>query len=202
VTSRLLRTLLVGASFVLWVALPSTASASTLPASIPQCIQAVHQSHSSGLTLAEAQACAPSGVVLSSRRVPTNQAGTFIGKTEHGYVILVNSVGKASGDPCSFDASHLYDVGITDWMGAYFCWNYQGNPWVCCNVQMSCNAWTPGAGCDYRYYNFPLGQYGQVGYVQLEGHFYQTCTFGFGCDDGLMEEIDTYGNYTVWSWSF
>jgi hypothetical protein len=73
---------------------------------------------------------------------------------------------------------------------------------VCCNVQMSCNAWTPGAGCDYRYYNFPLGQSGQVGYVQLTGYFYQTCTFGFGCDDGLMEEIDNYGNDTAWSWSF
>lgn len=129
-------------------------------------------------------------------------AGTFIAKTRHGYAILVNTVGKATGDPCSFNGTHLYDVGVTDWMGATYCWSNQGNPWVCCNVSHNCNPWTPGAGCDYFYYTFPYGQYGAVGVVSLDGYFYQTCTFGFGCDDALNENIDRYGHYWADWWTF
>jgi len=89
-------------------------------------------------------------------------AGTFIAKTRHGHAILVNTIGKASGDPCSFNGTHLYDVGVTDWMGATYCWNNQGNPWVYCNVSRNCNPWTPGAGCDYFYQTFPYETIGRI----------------------------------------
>ena len=129
-------------------------------------------------------------------------AGTFVAKTRYGYAILVNTVGKAIGDPCSFDGTHLYDVGVSDWMGADYCWNYQGNPWVYGSVQHSCNPWTPGSSCDYFYYTFPYSRYGGGGIVSVDGYFYQSCTFGQPCDDVLNENIDHYGNYWADYWAF
>jgi hypothetical protein len=51
-------------------------------------------------------------------------------------------------------------------------------------------------------YTFPYGQYGAAGVVSLDGYFYETCTFGFGCDDVHNENIDRYGNYWADSWTF
>jgi hypothetical protein len=165
---------------------------------IATCIQAVHTGQG-GLTLDEARTCAPSARVTNR----FDGDGTFIARSSRGYVIVLNKhqTKAAGGDPCAFYASQIFDVGVNDWMGAWYCWNYQGNPWVDGSPQIRCNAYAPGATCWYNFTTFPRGQYGSGGYVDVKGWFYQDCALGLACNDWMDGYINNRGNYSSY-WGY
>ena len=167
-----MRKLLLALTLALAFGLPLSAYASSSDRSassdLRACVNALQRSTSPHLTLGQAKHCAPDAIVAASQATGD---GTFIvGTPTKGYVIITNKSGPTTGDPCAWHETTAYDVGVWDWEGATFCWDYRW-AWMSGGAHLNCGTWAPWGACHYYYYT-----HNNWGYLyELVGWFYQQC---------------------------
>ena len=124
VLSALLAAGLLTTSAVTATAAPVPASVHAITACLAQRGDAPH------ISLADAQACAPGASYIT---------------TAHGVIIAVAAptvTQVRNGTSCAFYQWSFWDSGLTDSMGAWFCWN-GGAVWYNGGARRSCNSSIP-----------------------------------------------------------
>lgn len=167
--------------------IPAYADSGPALGKVEQCIKAIVGSAHS-MTYDQALKCAPSGAQVV--------------KTSRGYAITQTQSARmplsAASASCATIYHIMYDDGVTDWLGARFCWDYY-TVWVSSGPWAGCSAYLLGAGC-FHQDAWVVTASGRDALVA--GNFYQSCAFWIPCNDGEAIEVWANGSNTWWWWTF
>lgn len=188
---RLVGALALSAGMCL-ASLPAYADTGPALGSVEQCIKATVTT--SSMTYDQALKCAPSGAQI----VKTSRGYTITQTTQTTQTQSARMPLSAASTSCSTIYHTMYDVGVTDWLGARFCWNY-ATAWVSSGPWPGCSAYAFGAGC-FHQDAWRVTASGPDALVA--GNYYQDCALFFPCNDGEAIEVWANGSNTWWWWTF
>jgi len=188
--SNVLRKLVVALAFGVAL-IPMSAFAASPPLeSINHCVAPYSTPASSfRLTLAQAQHCAAGHDGAFAVHASRGQSGYLVGEFHSKKVI------SSTGDPCYYRTYSIF-TGVTMWIGQQMCYDYW-SAWNSGSASQSCHQVFPDTWCNsYNHYYHP---WSGTDYAEVDGNYWDTCAWIFGCNFRLW--MDQYYNgpfYTGW----
>jgi hypothetical protein len=195
--SRLVRNLIV--TLALGIALiPTSAFAASAPTtplqSIEDCV-APHMTQATHfrLTLAQAQQCAAGIAGASAVRASRGQDGYRVVITTTSPATAVST---SSSSYCYWRQEQLVSQTIM-YLAQTMCYNHW-TAWVSGGASQNCHQYVPVSWCNtWNYYYNPASS---TAYAEVDGNYWQTCEWIFGCFDRLYMDQWYDGSFHVGWW--